>query len=75
MTGGQTATAWYLGLSRADVGEAAILVGDPSRIDRLASHMADVVRWPEQRGLRSITGRRGGRRRSARLRSKSAIAG
>ena len=29
-------SAWYLGCSADDVGEAAILVGDPARIDRIA---------------------------------------
>jgi len=58
----QTNQAWYIGARREDVGEAAILVGDPARVGRLAGHMEDVVFLPETRGLRTITGRRGGRR-------------
>jgi uridine phosphorylase len=58
----KTQTAWYIGADRAEVGEAAILVGDPARIDRIAAHMSDVHRVAENRGLRTITGTRGGRR-------------
>lgn len=58
----KTQTAWYIGADRAEVGEAAILVGDPARIDRLAGHMSDVHRIAENRGLRTITGTRGGHR-------------
>ncbi len=65
MTDRPTDTAWYIGARRADLGEAAILVGDPARIDRLAEHMTDVLRLPEKRGLRTITGRRCGRRITA----------
>ena len=31
--------AWYIGCSEAEVGEAAILVGDPGRIERIAAHL------------------------------------
>lgn len=55
-------TAWYIGAGRADVGEAAILVGDPARIGRIAEHLQNVAFLPENRGLRTITGTRGGRR-------------
>ena len=58
----KTQTAWYIGADRAEVGEAAILVGDPARIDRIAAHMTDVYRVAENRGLCTITGTRGGRR-------------
>jgi len=49
-------TAWYLGHKAKDVGEAAILVGDPDRIDRIASFLDDVDFLPVKRGLRTITG-------------------
>lgn len=58
----RTQTAWYIGADRAEVGEAAILIGDPARIDRIATHMSDVHRVAENRGLRTITGTREGRR-------------
>jgi uridine phosphorylase len=58
----QTQSAWYIGAERSEVGDAAILVGDPARIDRIAQHMSDVHRVTENRGLRTITGTRGGRR-------------
>lgn len=59
---GQATKAWYIGARREDVGQAAILVGDPQRIGRIAEHMTDVHFLPEQRGLRTITGTRAGRR-------------
>lgn len=58
----QTNQAWYIGAKREEVGEAAILVGDPARVGRLADHLQDVAFLPETRGLRTITGTRGGRR-------------
>ncbi len=54
--------SWYIGAGADEVGDAAILVGDPDRIARLAEHMEDVVFLPEKRGLRTITGTRAGRR-------------
>lgn len=62
---GKTASAWYIGAARDEVGESAILVGDPARIDRLAEHMTDVHFVKENRGLRTITGTRAGRRVTA----------
>jgi len=59
---GQVATAWYIGAQREAVGDAAILVGDPARIDRIADHLTAVNFLPESRGLRTITGLRQGRR-------------
>ncbi len=59
---GQAAKAWYIGARREDVGQSAILVGDPQRIDRIAEHLSDVRFLPEQRGLRTITGSRAGQR-------------
>jgi uridine phosphorylase len=48
--------AWYIGCSDSDVGEAAILVGDRARIDRIAVHLKQPVVLPENRGLRTVTG-------------------
>ena len=58
----QTNRAWYIGAKREEVGKAAILVGDPARIERIAEHMTDVHFVPEQRGLKTITGTRDGQR-------------
>ncbi|HWK63845.1 MAG TPA: nucleoside phosphorylase [Rhizobiaceae bacterium] len=55
-------TAWYIGARRDEVGEYAILVGDPARIGRIAEHMSDVHFVAENRGLRTATGMRGGKR-------------
>ncbi len=61
----QTNRAWYIGAKREEVGEAAILVGDPARIARIAEHMTDVIFLPEQRGLKTVTGTRNGTRITA----------
>jgi uridine phosphorylase len=58
----QTNRAWYIGAKRDEIGDAAILVGDPARIERIAEHMSDVHFIPEQRGLKTVTGTRGGER-------------
>jgi len=55
-------TAWYIRADRSEVGDAAILVGDPARIGRIAERMSDVHQVKENRGLRTITGSYGGRR-------------
>ena len=55
----QTNRAWYIGANRDEVGKAAILVGDPARIERIAEHMSDVHFVPESRGLKTVTGTRG----------------
>ncbi len=55
-------TAWYIGCSEEEVGEAAILVGDPGRIERIANHLEKPIFPTEQRGLRTVTGWRKGRR-------------
>ena len=34
-----TRSAWYIGCREDEVGEAAILVGDRARIDRIAEHL------------------------------------
>ena len=57
--------AWYIGCSEDDVGEAAILVGDRARIDRIADHLDQPIILPENRGLRTVTGLRAGMRVTA----------
>ncbi len=57
--------AWYIGCSQDDVGEAAILVGDRARVDRIALHLEQPVFLPENRGLRTVTGLRAGLRVTA----------
>ena len=57
--------AWYIGCSEDDVGEAAILVGDRARIDRIADHLDPPIFLPENRGLRTVTGLRAGKRVTA----------
>lgn len=58
-------TAWYIGATSEEVGGAAILVGDPARIDRIAAHMEKPVFLDEKRGLRTVTGGRAGQRVTA----------
>jgi len=55
-------SAWYIGCSEDEVGEAAILVGDRARIDRIAEHLDEPHFVEENRGLRTVTGLRAGRR-------------
>ncbi len=54
--------AWYIGARQDEVGEAAILVGDRARIDRIAEHLESPHFVEENRGLRTVTGMRGGKR-------------
>jgi uridine phosphorylase len=58
-------SAWYVGCREEDVGEAAILVGDRARIDRIAEHLESPKILEENRGLRTVTGLRSGRRVTA----------
>jgi uridine phosphorylase len=58
----RSSSAWYIGVRAEQVGDAAILVGDPARVERIATHMTDVEFMPESRGLRTVTGMRNGRR-------------
>ncbi|HZZ62031.1 MAG TPA: nucleoside phosphorylase [Roseiarcus sp.] len=58
-------TAWYIGCSEKEVGEAAILVGDRARIDRIAEHLESPAFVAENRGLRTVTGLRSGIRVTA----------
>jgi uridine phosphorylase len=55
-------SAWYIGCREDEVGEAAILVGDRARIDRIAEHLEAPHFVEENRGLRTVTGLRAGRR-------------
>lgn len=55
-------TAWYLGHRADAVGDRALLVGDPDRIDRIAGHMDEVTFLPVKRGLKTITGVYNGRK-------------
>ncbi|MCF1464816.1 nucleoside phosphorylase [Agrobacterium vitis] len=61
----QTSRAWYIGARRDEVGEVAILVGDPARIGRIAEHMTNPVFLAENRGLKTVTGLRNGIRITA----------
>ena len=58
-------SAWYIGCRQEEVGEAAILVGDRARIDRIAEHLERPTFLEENRGLRTVTGWRSGRRVTA----------
>jgi uridine phosphorylase len=57
-----TRSAWYIGCRDDEIGEAAILVGDRARIDRIAEHLDAAQFIEENRGLRAVTGLRAGRR-------------
>ena len=57
--------AWYLGHTPEDVGEVALLVGDPDRIDRIAALLTDPMLLPVKRGLRAVSGIYQGTRVSA----------
>lgn len=48
--------AWYLGHSAADVGDRAILIGDPDRVDRMAESLTEPEFLPVTRGLKTATG-------------------
>lgn len=58
----QSTSAWYIGASKDEVGEAAILVGDPARVARIAALMSDVHFVKENRGLKTVTGTYNGKR-------------
>lgn len=57
--------AWYIGCTEDEIGEAAILVGDRARIDRIAGHLEKPAFVVENRGLRTVTGLRSGKRVTA----------
>jgi uridine phosphorylase len=48
--------SWYLHVSSADVGQAAILVGDPARAELFAGRLTDARPVSDHRGLRTLTG-------------------
>ncbi|WP_419913818.1 uridine phosphorylase [Hoeflea sp.] len=48
--------AWYLGYSADDIGDRAILIGDPDRVDRIATLLDEPRFLPVSRGLKSVTG-------------------
>jgi uridine phosphorylase len=54
-------SAWYIGCREEEVGEAALLVGDRARVDRIAEHLEEPRFVEENRGLRTVTGLRSGR--------------
>jgi len=57
-----TRSSWYIGCREDEVGEAAILVGDRARVDRIARHLGAPHFVEENRGLRTVTGTFAGRR-------------
>jgi uridine phosphorylase len=57
-----TRSSWYIGCREDEVGEAAILVGDRARVDRIAEHLEAPHFIEENRGLRTVTGTFAGRR-------------
>jgi uridine phosphorylase len=57
-----TRSSWYIGCREDEVGEAAILVGDRARVDRIAEHLEAPQFVEENRGLRTVTGTFAGRR-------------
>lgn len=48
--------AWYTGHSADDLGDSAILVGDPDRVDRIGTMLSDPVFLTVKRGLKTVTG-------------------
>ena len=48
--------AWYLDSESSQVGKSAILIGDPSRVDRISKLLTSPRLVTEKRGLRTITG-------------------
>ncbi|SRR5579883_164268 len=60
-----TRSAWYIGCRADEIGDSAILVGDPGRIPRLARALDRPQMLDERRGLRAVTGWRGERRITA----------
>jgi uridine phosphorylase len=58
-------TALYIGAREDEVGEAALLLGDRARIDRIAEHLDAPQFVAENRGLRTVTGLRGAKRITA----------
>lgn len=53
--------AWYLGHNAEDVGDRAILIGDPDRVDRIAERLEAPEFLPVSRGLKTVTGQYDGK--------------
>lgn len=49
-------TAWYLGHSKNQISDRAILVGDPDRIDRIAELLIEPKFLTPKRGLKTVVG-------------------
>jgi uridine phosphorylase len=50
-------TAWYSGHQRrSELGDSAILVGDPDRVERIGALLDEPVFLPVKRGLKTVTG-------------------
>jgi uridine phosphorylase len=54
--------AWYSGHSAEELGDSAILVGDPDRVERIGALLDEAVFLPVKRGLKTVTGRWNGKR-------------
>lgn len=54
--------AWYSGHSAEELGDSAILVGDPDRVDRIGTLLTEPVFLPVKRGLKTVTGTWNGKR-------------
>ena len=54
--------AWYTGHAASELGESAILIGNPDRVDRIGALLAEPVFLPVKRGLKTVTGQWQGRR-------------
>jgi uridine phosphorylase len=54
--------AWYSGHSAEELGDSAILVGDPDRVERIGALLAEPVFLPVKRGLKTVTGTWNGKR-------------
>ena len=51
-----TEAAWYLGVTRDEVADRAILVGDPGRVDLFAERLSHTIASGGERALRTVTG-------------------
>ncbi|MCZ4291493.1 uridine phosphorylase [Hoeflea alexandrii] len=54
--------AWYSGHSAEELGDSAILVGDPDRVERIGALLDEPVFLPVKRGLKTVTGTWNGKR-------------
>ena len=53
--------AWSAGHCAEDLGDSAILVGDPDRVERIGAMLTEPVFLPVKRGLKTVTGRWNGK--------------